>query len=157
MGSVWPTLVEALACPCEHPSVIKFLTIHGLHIMVEWGHISKNVSLQHEVLICYGQSNVIVRRGPNMEGWKLLITFKWNCMKMAQAFMNMYIIVGFYAMTCHKATSCCIFHSTNLMLCTLVCAIGVKLDACKRWFHICMFLPRNKMQLTWRKHISGWR
>jgi hypothetical protein len=30
--------------------------------MVEWGHISKNVGLQHE------QSNVIIRMGPNMEG-----------------------------------------------------------------------------------------
>jgi hypothetical protein len=39
---------------CEHPNVIKFLTIphkdHGsIHIVVEWGNFLKNVGLQHEV------------------------------------------------------------------------------------------------------------
>jgi hypothetical protein len=51
-------LVGALACLCEHPNVIKFLTIphrnHGsIHIVVEWGNFLKNVGLQHEVLSHY--------------------------------------------------------------------------------------------------------
>jgi hypothetical protein len=31
--------------------------------MVEWGHGSKNVGLQHKVLTHYGQLNVIMGRG----------------------------------------------------------------------------------------------
>jgi hypothetical protein len=50
-------LVEALACPCTHPSVIKFLAPHkdhgGIYIMVEWGSSSKNVGLQHEIFPHY--------------------------------------------------------------------------------------------------------
>ncbi len=50
---------------------------------------------------------------------------------------------------------CCIFHAINQMLCKLPCAIGMKLDACTRWHHLCMFLPKNKMPLTGRKHVGG--
>jgi hypothetical protein len=66
-----------------------------------------------------------------------------------------YTIVKFFTMICQR-TSCCIFHAINQMLCRLACAIGMKLDACTRWHHLCMFLPKNKMPLTWRKHVGGW-
>jgi hypothetical protein len=36
---------------------------HGsLHIVMEWGHVSRNVGLQHEIYAHFGQSNVIVAR-----------------------------------------------------------------------------------------------
>jgi len=66
-----------------------------------------------------------------------------------------YTIVNFFTMTCWR-TSCCIFRAINQMLCRLACVIGMKLDACTRWHHLCMFSPKNKMPLTWRKHVGGW-
>jgi hypothetical protein len=73
--------MEALACPCEHPNVIKFLGMPmwtskchqilchphknhgGIHIVVEWGNSSRNVGLQHEVLSHYGWSYLITTKG----------------------------------------------------------------------------------------------
>jgi hypothetical protein len=42
------------------------------------------------------------------------------------------------------------------MSCTLVCAIGVKLDICKRRLHFCIISPNIRMPLMWGKHISRW-
>jgi hypothetical protein len=40
---------------------------------------------------------------------------------------------------------CCIFRQTNQILCTLTCKIGVKLNTCKRWFHLYMHLSKSKI------------
>jgi hypothetical protein len=42
------------------------------------------------------------------------------------------------------------------MLCTLVCMIGVKLDACKRRIHFYMHLLGNMILSTQGKCVCGW-
>jgi hypothetical protein len=60
--------IKMLTCPRKHLDVIKFLAIHSnmeaytLWWNGEWGHISRNVDLQHEIFAHFGQSNVIVAR-----------------------------------------------------------------------------------------------
>jgi hypothetical protein len=56
--------MESLACPCEHPSVIKFLPstqrpYGGIHVVVEWGNSSRNVGLQHEIFPHCSKGNQI--------------------------------------------------------------------------------------------------
>ncbi len=84
--------------------------------------------------------------GPNMEGWKWIVTFRWNDVKMAWAFMNIMDVIhhsGILHNDLSKETSSCIFHPTTQVLCTLACVICVKLNNCKRWFHLCMDFLQN--------------
>jgi len=39
----------------------------GLQIMMEQGHVSRNVGLQYKIFTPYGTLSAIVKRGPNME------------------------------------------------------------------------------------------
>jgi len=53
--------------PCEHPNVIHSLPSiqkpWNLHSVEEWGHVLKNVILQHEILTHYEELIVIARKG----------------------------------------------------------------------------------------------
>jgi hypothetical protein len=59
MGSTQASFGKSIGLPVSrfkcHQVIYHPFKNHGsLHIVVEWGHISRNVGLQHEELICYG-------------------------------------------------------------------------------------------------------
>jgi hypothetical protein len=49
---------------CHQVPYHPFKNSKGLHIVVKWEHASRNVGLQHKVLIHYGELNVIIRIEP---------------------------------------------------------------------------------------------
>ncbi len=83
-----------------------------------------------------------------------IISFMWK-LNEPMKLVNLGCIMRFCTMICQKIISCCIFHLTNYMLCTLVCAFGVKLDICNRWLHFWMDLPRSKMLLMQKNKLVG--
>jgi len=85
--------MEALACPCKHPSVIKSLAIHAktMEVYILWwngGTFPKmlNYNMKYSPIM---DNHILLRQvGSDMEGWTQLVTFKQNCVKLAWAFIN---------------------------------------------------------------------
>ncbi len=87
-------LVEALACPCKHLGVIKFLAIH-IETMeaytLWWNRETLRKMLDYNTKYSPSMDNhtLLWQGGLDMEGriWQG-ITFRWNCVKLAWAFLN---------------------------------------------------------------------
>jgi hypothetical protein len=91
-------LVEALACLCEHPSVIKFLTIHTktMEACTLWwngGTLWKMLNYNMKYSPIINNHTLLWQRGVDMEGWRWLVTFKQNHVKSARAFINIMNVV----------------------------------------------------------------
>jgi hypothetical protein len=103
--------VEALACPCEYSSVIKFLTIH-LETMEAYTLWWNNRTLW-EILDYITKYSTIMnnrtllrQRVSNMKRQTWFIAFRSNHVKLAWAFIN----IMEFCKTYPKTTLCCIFH-----------------------------------------------
>ncbi len=152
-------LIEASTWWCEHLGVIKVLAIHSktMEAHTLWwngGTFLKNVGLEHEVFTCYGQLNVIVEKWFDMEWQKWLVIFRWNRVKMTWAFMNIMSVIKKWDFAQWFFKGHHVAFSIWQMLCTLVCVIGVKVNTCKRWLHLCMFFSRSKMPLMPQKWVA---
>jgi hypothetical protein len=141
--------VEALAYLYKHPSVIRFLAIHTktMKAYTLWwngGTLREMLDYNTKYSPIMNTRTLLWQGGLDMEGWTQLVTFRWNCVKLAWTFINILV---------HR---CGIFHNDlskdNIMLhfslnkpdvvYICVCVIGVKLDAYKRWHHHYVALQR---------------
>jgi hypothetical protein len=155
--------MEALTCLCEHPSVIKFFAIHinTMEAYTLWwnrGTLREMLDYNMKYFPIMDDCTLSRQGGPNMEGRTWLVTFRQNCVKLAWAFIYIKNVVH----------HCGILHNDlskdNIMLHFLpnkpnvvyiLCAIGVKLSACKKRHHHCVGLQRSKMPPMQRKCIGG--
>jgi hypothetical protein len=112
---------------------VKYFVIHlkskdgGLDIVMEWGTLWE--MLDYNTKYSPIMENQILLLDMEKKRW--LVTYRQNHVKMTWAFINIMNAIhhlGWCIMICERTTSCYIFYLTNQMLCTLVCAIGVKLD-----------------------------
>jgi hypothetical protein len=102
MDDRWKThkqqLVEALACPCKHPSVIKFLTIHTktMEAYTLWwkgGTLWEMLDYNTKYSPIIDNCTLLWQTMPNMERWTQLVAFRQNCVKLAWAFINIMNLV----------------------------------------------------------------
>jgi hypothetical protein len=60
---------------------------------MEWGHVSRNVGLQHEIFAHFGQLNVIVARNVEYGRANMTITFRRKHVKLTWALMKIMNVV----------------------------------------------------------------
>jgi len=135
---------KALAYPCKHIGVIKFLTIHskplkGYTLLWNGACFKKcwiTTQSIHSIwrIECYYNNQTQIWKGKNDLSPLAKIVWRWHGHSLT-SWLHC-TIMGFCTMIRGRTTSCYIFYSTNYILCTLLCEIGVKLDACKRWLHL---------------------
>ncbi len=85
--------MKVLACPCKHLGVIKFLAIH-IKIMEAYtlwwngGTFRKMLDYNMKYSPIMENHTLLWQGGPDMEGWTWFVTFRWNHVKLAWAFIN---------------------------------------------------------------------
>ncbi len=85
--------VKVLACPCKHLGVIKFLAIH-IEIMETYtlwrngGTFRKMLDYNMKCFSIMDNRTLLRQGGLDMEGWTWFVTFRWNHVKLAWAFIN---------------------------------------------------------------------
>ncbi len=90
--------MEALASLCEHPSVIKFLTIHieTMEAYTLWwngGTLWELLDYNTKYSPITDNCTLLRQGGPNMKRWTWLDAFKRNCVKLAWAFINIMNVI----------------------------------------------------------------
>jgi len=99
--SAQTTLIKAIACPCKHIGVIKFLAIH-LNTLeaytLRWNGSMLWKMLDYNTKYPPILSNQVLLRqkGLDMEGWTQLVTFRKNCVKIAWAIVNIMNAIHHY-------------------------------------------------------------
>jgi hypothetical protein len=85
--------MEALACSCEHPGVIKFLTIYiktveAYTLCWNGGTLQKMLDYNTKYSPIMNNCTLLWQGGLNMKGRTWLVTFRQNHVKLAWAFIN---------------------------------------------------------------------
>jgi hypothetical protein len=102
MDDKWKTCkqqsMEALACPCGHPNVIKSLVIHTktMEVYTLWwngGTFPKMLNYDMKYSPIMDNHILLQQGGSDMEEWTQLVTFKRNHVKLAWAFINIMNVV----------------------------------------------------------------
>jgi hypothetical protein len=93
--------VETLACPCEHANVIKFLTIHiettkAYTLWWNGGTLWEMLDYNMKYSPIIDNHTLLWQGGLDMEGQTWFVAFKWNCMNLAWAFLNIMNVVHHY-------------------------------------------------------------
>jgi serine/threonine protein kinase len=92
----WST--KALACSCKHLSVIKFFAIHTktMEAYTLWwngGTLQEMLDYNTKYSPITDNQTLLWQGGPDMEGWTWIVTFRWNRVKLAWAFINIMNVV----------------------------------------------------------------
>jgi hypothetical protein len=90
--------MEALAYPCKHPSVNRFLAIHieTMKAYTLWwngGTLWEVLDYNTKYSPITNIRTLLRQGGLDMEGWTQLVTFRWNCVKLAWTFINIMNVI----------------------------------------------------------------
>ncbi len=121
--------MEALACPFEHPSVVKFLAIHAktMEAYTLWWNgkiLQKMLGYNTKYSPIMDNWTLLWQGGLDMEGQTWLVAFKINCVKLAWEFINIMDIIHQFGIL-HNDLS-----KDNIMLHFLLNKLDVYIGVC---------------------------